>query len=110
MWKRLGVDLKRNTMANWVIQAAETYLKPFGDAFLAELLRQAAIHADETVVQVNKVPGRDATAESRIWAYASSKRAKRQIRYFRYEQSCKGACAEHRRGDLRWLQRLRHSE
>ena len=94
MWKRLGVDLKRNTMANWVIQTAETYLKPFSDAFLTELLRQAAIHADETVVQVNKEPGRDATAESRIWAYASTKRAERQIRYFRYEQSRKGACAE----------------
>ena len=94
MWKRMGVELKRNTIANWVIQTAETYLKPFSDAFLRELLKQAAIHADETVVQVNKEPGRDATAESRIWAYASSKRAERQIRYFRYEQSRKGACAE----------------
>ena len=94
MWKRLGVELKRNTMANWVIQTAETCLKPFSDAFLRELLKQAAIHADETVVQVNKEPGRDATAESRIWVYASTKRAERQIRYFRYEQSRKGACAE----------------
>lgn len=94
MWKRLGVDLKRNTMANWVIQTAELYLKPFSDAFLRELLKQAVVHADETVVQVNKEPGREATAESRIWAYASSKRAKRQIRYFRYEESRKGACAE----------------
>ena len=94
MWKRLGVDLKRNTMANWVVLTAETYLKPFSDAFLAELLRQAVIHADETVLQVNKELGRDATAESRIWAYASSKRADRQIRYFRYEPSRKGACAE----------------
>ncbi len=94
MWKRLGVDLKRNTMANWVIQTAELYLKPFSDAFLAELLRQSVIHADETVLQVNKEPGRDATAESRIWAYASSKRAERQIRYFCYEESRKGACAE----------------
>ena len=94
MWKRQGVDLKRNTMANWVIQTAELYLKPFSDAFLRGLLEQAVIHADETVVQVNKEPGREATAESRIWAYASSKRAERQIRYFRYEQSRKGACAE----------------
>ena len=94
MWKRLGVNLKRNTMAHWVVLTAETYLKPFSDAFLAELLRQAVIHADETVLQVNKEPGRDATAESRIWAYASSKRAARQIRCFRYEQSRKGACAE----------------
>ena len=32
MWKRMGVELKRNTMANWVIQTAELYLKPFSDA------------------------------------------------------------------------------
>ena len=51
------------------------------------------IHADETTLQVNKEPGRAATAESRIWAYASSKRAERQIRYFRCEESRKGACA-----------------
>ena len=99
MWKRLGVELKRNTMANWVVLTAETYLKPFSDAFLSELLRQSVIHADETVLQVNKEPGRKATAESRIWAYASSKRAKRQIRYFRYEESRKGACAEKVLGD-----------
>ena len=94
MWKRQKVDLKRNTMANWVAQTAETYLKPFSEAFEQELLRQPVIHADETVLQVNKEPGREATAESRIWAYATSKRAKRQIRYFRYEESRKGACAE----------------
>ena len=99
MWKRQGVELKRNTMANWVILTAATYLKPFSDAILSELLRQAVIHADETVLQVNKEPGREATAESRIWAYASSKRAERQIRYFRYEESRKGACAEKVLGD-----------
>ena len=99
MWKRHGVELKRNTMANWVVQTAEAYLKPFSDAFLTELLRQSVIHADETVLQVNKEPGREATAESRIWAYASSKRAERQIRYFRYEESRKGACAEKVLGD-----------
>ncbi|MBQ3704150.1 MAG: IS66 family transposase [Oscillospiraceae bacterium] len=94
MWKRLGVDLKRNTMARWVVLTAETYLKPFSDAFLRELLRQAVIHADETVLQVNREPGRAATEESRIWVYASSKLAERKIRYFRYEPSRKGACAE----------------
>lgn len=94
MWKRMGVNLKRNTMANWVVLTAENYLKPFSDAFLAELLRQAVIHADETVLQVNREPGREAIDQSRIWAYASSRRAARQIRYFCYAQSRKGACAE----------------
>ena len=93
-WKRLGVGLKRGTMGNWVIQTAEIYLRPFSEAFLKELKGQAVIHADETVLQVNREPGRAATEESRIWAYASSKRAKRQVRYFRYEPSREGACAE----------------
>ena len=94
IWKREGVELKRGTMANWVIQAAERYLKPFSDAFREELLKQEVVHADETVLQVNREPGKKATEESRIWAYASSKRAQRQIRYFRYEASRKGSCAE----------------
>ena len=93
-WKRLGVDLKRGTMGNWMIQTSEIYLKPFSDAFQKELKSQAVIHADETVLQVNREPGRAAAEESRIWAYASSKRAKRQVRYFRYEPSREGACAE----------------
>ena len=29
MWKRMGVALKRGTMANWVIQVADLYLRPF---------------------------------------------------------------------------------
>ena len=94
IWKREGVDLKRGTMANWVIQTAGKYLRPFSDAFMQELLKQSVIHADETVLQVNREPSRNATEESRIWAYASSKRNERQIRYFRYEASRKGACAE----------------
>ena len=36
IWKRLGVELKRGTMANWVIQTSQNYLKPFSDAFLKE--------------------------------------------------------------------------
>lgn len=94
MWARLGVALKRATMANWIIQSSEMYLKPFSEAFLKELLRQSVIHADETSLQVNREPGRAPTAESRIWAYASGKRAARQVRYFRYEPSRKGACAQ----------------
>ena len=63
--------LKRNTIATWGIQTAELYVKPFSEAFLAELPLQAVIHADKTVLHVNKEPGREVTTESRIWAYAS---------------------------------------
>ena len=54
MWKRMGVELKRGTMANWVIQVADLYLRPFWKRIRSELLTQSTIHADETVMQVHK--------------------------------------------------------
>lgn len=94
-WKReYGVQLKRGTMANWMVQVANVYLKPFWELFRLELLKQPVIHADETVLQVLKEKDRKPTDESRMWVYASGKRAERQIRLFRYEASRAGACAE----------------
>lgn len=97
--KREGIDLKRGTLCNWVIMAADMYLRRIWDRLKSEILTQPVIHADETVLQVLKEPGRGATAESRLWVYASGKRASRQIRLFRYENSRKGACAEEMLGD-----------
>ena len=93
IWKRLGVELKRGTLANWVITTAGIYLEGIWDKFKEHLLMLPVIHADETVLQVNKEPGRTPQQESRIWAYSSSKRADKQIRLFQYEQSRQGACA-----------------
>ena len=93
IWKRQGVDLKRGTLANWVITTADLYLKDIWDKLKEHLLKLSVIHADETPLQVNKEPGRTPQQESRIWAYSSSKRANKQIRLFQYEQSRKGACA-----------------
>lgn len=94
MWKRLGVALKRGTMANWTIQIAELYLKPFWEHLRKTLVAQKAIHADETVLQVLKEENRLATAESRMWVYASTKRADIQIRCFDYRDSRSGECAK----------------
>jgi transposase len=93
IWKRYGVDLNRGTLANWVITLAEMYLKIIWKKMKEYLLMLPVIHADETVLQVNKEPGRTPQQESRIWAYSSSKRAKFQIRLFQYEKSRRGACA-----------------
>ena len=94
-WKReYDVQLKRGTMANWMILTASIYLKPFWQIFHDELLHQPVIHADETVLQVLKEKDRKPTEKSRMWVYASGKRAPHQIRLFRYENSRAGACAE----------------
>lgn len=93
-WKRLGVPLKRGTMANWMIQLSQRYFARFRDRLREELVKQAVIHADETVLQVLKEEGKDPTTESRMWVYASSKRADKQIRLFDYRDSRKGECAK----------------
>ncbi len=93
IWKRLGVNLNRGTLASWVITTAEMYLKIIWKKMKEYLLMLPVINADETALQVNKEPGRTPQQESRIWAYSSSKRAKHQIHLFQYEMSRKGACA-----------------
>lgn len=93
IWKRQGVNLNRGTMAGWVIKLSDMYLKIIWEKMKENLLKLPVIHADETTLQVNKESGRSPEQESRIWAYASTKRAKCQIRLFKYENSRKGACA-----------------
>ena len=94
MWKRMGVELKRGTMANWVIQVADLYLRPFWKRIRSELLTQSTIHADDTVMQVHKEQGRPDTAESRMWVYASAKRGDIQLRCFEYRESRSGKWAK----------------
>ena len=94
MWKRMGVELKRSTMANWVIQVADLYLRPFWKRIRSELLTQSTIHADETVIQVLKEKGKPATSESRMWVYSSAKRADIQLRCFEYRESRSGKWAK----------------
>lgn len=65
-----------------------------------KLLKQGVIHADETVIQVLKEEGRSPTSESRMWVYASSKRADVQIRIFEYRDSRSGDCAVEFLGDF----------
>lgn len=94
MWKRMGVALKRSTMANWVIQISDLYLRPIWEHMRIVLISQQAAHADETVLQVLKEEDRPASAPSRMWVYASAKRAENQIRCFDYRDSRKGECAK----------------
>ena len=93
IWKRYGLPLKRNTMANWVITLADCYLRPLWTQIKEELLKQGVIHADETVLQVLKEEGRAPTSQSRMWVYASGKRAAIQLRIFEYRDNRNGDSA-----------------
>lgn len=78
---RLGVTLSRQTMANWMIYGANTWLSPLYDRMYEKLVGQDVLHADETTLQVLKEPGRSATSSSYIWLYRTGRDAPPNILY-----------------------------
>ena len=71
--KAMGMRLSTATLSNWVIHAAEQFLKPIYAEMKKELLKSSVIHADETVVQVLNEPNKKAKTDSRMWVYCAGK-------------------------------------
>lgn len=90
IWERDGLNLSRATMANWIIQCSQTWLKPLYKHMKQRLLEQSVIHADESVIQVLKEEGKTATSESRMWLYASGDRSRYHLRLFEYQPDRSG--------------------
>ena len=85
-----GVKIPTATLANWVIYAANVFLKPIYAKMKSELLGSTVIHADETVVRVLREPGRKAKTESRMWVYCSGKYEKYRNILFEYQPTRNG--------------------
>ena len=67
-FKRNGLKISRQTMADWTIRLTEEYLSLFYDQMHSELYKTHVLHADETPVYVSK-DGRKAGAKSYMWVY-----------------------------------------
>lgn len=70
---RLGVELSRQTLANWMIQGADRWLRSLYDRMREHLLKQDILHADETTLQVLREPGRSAESTSYLWLYRTGR-------------------------------------
>jgi transposase len=70
---RLGVELSRQTMANWLIAGSERWLAPLYGYMHAELVKRDIAMADETTLQVLKEPGRAAQTKSYLWLYRTGR-------------------------------------
>src|SRR5665648_793712 len=68
-----GIDLSRQTLANWMIHGANKSLKVLYDRMHTKLLAESYLHADETTLQVLQEEGRPATSKSYMWLYATGK-------------------------------------
>ena len=69
---RLGLDLSRQTMANWMLTGA-TWLSTLGERMHAYLRERDILHADETTLQVLHEPGRTPQSTSYMWLYRTGR-------------------------------------
>ncbi len=93
-FKAMGMRLSTATLSNWVIYAAESFMKPIYDRMKTELLSCSVIHADETVVQVLNEPNRKAKTESRMWVYCAGKYESHSNILFEYSATRSGDNAQ----------------
>lgn len=70
---RLGVELSRQTLANWMLYGANQWLTLLYDRMHHHLLDQEVLHADETTLQVLHEPGREAETTSYLWLYRTGR-------------------------------------
>lgn len=88
IWKRMGVEIPRNTMCNWIMKAYEKCY-PLKALLINELLQSDYLQADETTLQVMDEPGKKNTSKSYMWLYRSAIPDKK-INYFEYRPSREG--------------------
>lgn len=72
-FERLGISLSRQTMSNWLLAAADPWLKIMYERMHGLLVARDILHADETTVQVLKEPGRNAETKSYMWLYRTGR-------------------------------------
>ena len=80
-YARLGIQLSRQTLANWLLYGANKWLKLLYDRMHYHLLQREILHADETTLQVLKEPGRASESSFYMWLYRTGREGSPIILY-----------------------------
>jgi transposase len=97
--QRAGVELGRNTLANWMIKAG-TLIQPLLNLMLDQIFAYPVLQCDETSVQVLKEPGKEPSSKSYMWVLVGGP-ATRKIIHFNYADSRAGEVARELMADYR---------
>mgnify|MGYP001350866540 CR=1 FL=1 len=84
IFKRLGIELDRSNLANWMIKSGEL-VQPLINLLQDQLLERSLVHMDETTVQVLNEPDKKAQSKSYMWLMASF--THKPITLFHYDSS-----------------------
>src|SRR3990167_1475346 len=88
IFERLGVELSRATMSNWVIKVGQR-CEPLMELLRKEIRSGPLINMDETPVQVLNEPGRPNTSKSYMWVFRGGV-VERPALLFHYDPSRSG--------------------
>ena len=89
-FKRMGINLSRQTMANWMIKGANL-LNPVYEEMRKRLVSKSFLHADETPLEVLNEPGKEPTSKSYMWVYKTGKHEGKPIVLYKYEVGRSGS-------------------
>lgn len=89
-WKRLGLELSRATLCNWLMATYRDWFSYVVNLLKQELFKQHYLHIDETPVQVLHEPGRANTTKSYMWVYTSIEGCNHPVRLFDYRTGRSG--------------------
>jgi len=82
-----NINLSRQTMANWLVYCAQTYLSSIYALLIRHLLRESLLHADETTHQVLHEKGRAAQTKSYEWLYRTSRYCEHPVVIYEYQET-----------------------
>ena len=92
IYQRVGVDLARSTLSEWVGQCG-VQLEPLVEALKQIILQQHVIHADETPVTVMQIAEKK-PKKGYVWAYATTQYNSIQAVIYDFQPSRSGQHAE----------------
>jgi len=83
-FKDFGLDLSRQTLANWMIHGANNWLSIIYNRLHDHLIGEDILHADETTLQVLHEDNRQASNTSYMWVFMTGQ-ISRQIILYEYQ-------------------------
>ena len=91
IFDRLGIEMPRATMANWMVQAARCCAGLI-DLLQVQIRSGPLINIDETPLQVLNEAGRDNTTKSYMWVFRGAA-AERPVLLYQYQRTRSGKTA-----------------
>lgn len=89
--QRSGVEIPRNTLANWMMKSADL-IQPLLKLMESTMLRYPVLHCDETTVQVLNEKNKSPTSKSYMWVRVGGPPTQ-PVRVFHYADSRRGSVA-----------------